>query len=229
MLFIVDFDGTIAPHDTVDGLLERFADPAWKDVEEDWVAGRLNSRDCMRAQLALVDADRAVLEEYFQSVQVDPAFPDFIRYASTVGEVAIVSDGIDYPIFRAMERCGVASTPVFSNRLAFTAHGLELSFPHTSAVCTPQSGVCKCAVARALDAGRGLFTVLIGDGRSDRCVARSVDYVFAKDSLQRYCQAEGIAHTPFVSFSDVLSVIQNWDTTHFNLISREQPCRLATR
>ena len=229
MLFIVDFDGTIAPHDTVDGLLERFADPAWKDIEEAWIAGRLNSRDCMRSQLVLVGADHTALEEYFQSVEIDPSFPDFVRYASALGEVAVVSDGIDYPIFRAMERYGIASTPVFSNRLEFTAHGLELSFPYSSAGCTPQSGVCKCAVARTLDAGRGLHTVLIGDGRSDLCVARSVDHVFAKDSLQRYCQAEGIAHTPFESFSDVLSVIQNWDTTHSNLISREQPCRLATR
>lgn len=229
MLFIVDFDGTIAPHDTVDGLLDRFADPAWKEIEKAWVAGQLNSRDCMRSQIALVTADHPALEEYFRLVEIDPSFPDFVQCASAFGEVAVVSDGLDYPIRCALERHGVASIPVFANRLEFRAHGLDLSFPHSSATCTPQSGVCKCAVARSLDAGRGLHTVLVGDGRSDLCIARSADYVFAKDSLQRYCQVEGIAHTPFESFSDVLDVIRNWDTTHSNLILREPSCRRATR
>ena len=34
MLFIIDFDGTVAPADTVDDLLERFADPEWKRIED---------------------------------------------------------------------------------------------------------------------------------------------------------------------------------------------------
>ena len=33
MLFIVDFDGTIAPTDTVDALLEKFAAPEWRRIE----------------------------------------------------------------------------------------------------------------------------------------------------------------------------------------------------
>jgi 2,3-diketo-5-methylthio-1-phosphopentane phosphatase len=226
-LFIVDFDGTIAVGDTVDRLLERFADPSWRAIEDAWVAGRINSRDCMRAQLALVTAERPQLEEFFRAVDIDPSFAEFVHCASALGQVAVVSDGLDHPIRLALERRAVAPVPVFANRLEFSTAGLDLSFPHAHATCTPQSGVCKCAVARSLDAGRGLQTVLIGDGRSDLCIARSADYVFAKDSLLRYCQTEGIAHTPFTSFRDVLAVIQGWDTVSPNPIAREPSCQMS--
>lgn len=229
MLFIVDFDGTIAPADTVDALLERHADPAWRRVEAQWVSGRINSRECMKAQLALVRTDRPTVEAFLQSVGLDPFFPGFVRHASTFADVAVVSDGLDYTIRHALQRLSIPPIPVYANRLEFRPRGLDISFPHTDAGCLQRSGVCKCAAARALDDGRGLSTVLIGDGRSDRCLARSADHVFAKDSLRGFCQDEGITHTPFDSFDDVLAVIRKWDTSQFNQRLRERTCPLEAR
>lgn len=229
MLFIVDFDGTVAPIDTVDALLERFADPKWKQIEERWITGQLNSQECMKAQLALVSADRAILEDYLQSVAIDPFFADFVQYASTFSDVAVVSDGLDYPIRHALQNLNIPPIPIYANRLEFHTRGLDISFPHMDAACAHQSGVCKCAVARALDAGRELSTVLIGDGRSDRCIARSADYVFAKGGLRRFCEDEGITHTPFDSFHDVLTVVRKWDTAQFNQLIRERTCPLEAR
>ena len=141
MLFIVDFDGTIALTDTVDVLLERFADPAWRDIEEQWVAGRISSQECMSAQLALVSADRTELEGFLQSVAIDPFFADFVRYASAFAAIAVVSDGLDYPIRHALRSCLVPPLPVYANRLEFRSRGLGLSFPHADAACRHQSGV----------------------------------------------------------------------------------------
>ena len=42
---LVDFDGTIALEDTTDLMLERFANPLWRSVETEWVAGRIGSRE----------------------------------------------------------------------------------------------------------------------------------------------------------------------------------------
>jgi 2-hydroxy-3-keto-5-methylthiopentenyl-1-phosphate phosphatase len=229
MLFIVDFDGTVAPTDTVDALLERFADPAWHRVEEQWVAGQLNSRECMKAQLSLVTAERETVKTFLQSVAIDPFFAGFVRYASTFAEVAVVSDGLDYPIQHALQKLNIPPIPVYANRLEFRAHGLDITFPHTDATCMPRSGVCKCAVARSLNVDRGLSTVLIGDGRSDRCLAQSADYVFAKGALRGYCEDKGITYTPFDSFNDILAVIKKWDTALFNKAPREKPCRLAAQ
>ena len=229
MLFIVDFDGTIAPTDTVDALLERFADPEWRRVEERWIAGQIDSRECMQAQLALVRADRASLEDFLQSVVIDPFFPDFVRYASTFADVAVVSDGLDYTIRHALQRLNIPPIPLYANRLEFRNQGLGISFPHTDTACAPRSGVCKCAVARALDGGREPSTVLIGDGRSDRCLARSANHVFARGSLQKFCEDEGIIHTPFDSFEDVLVVVRKWNTGQLNPRLLEKPCPQEAR
>jgi 2-hydroxy-3-keto-5-methylthiopentenyl-1-phosphate phosphatase len=72
------------------------------------------------------------------------------------------------------------------------------------------SGTCKCAVAQRLAVTAGGPVVLIGDGRSDMCLAGRADYVFAKGSLARYCDAEAIPYTEFQTFVDLLEVVKAW-------------------
>ncbi len=208
MIFIIDFDGTIAPIDTVDSLLGRFADPTWELIESDWVQGKIDSRTCLQGQLGLVTADRLALEIFFQNVEIDPQFTSFVRHVSAFADIAVVSDGLDYPIKHAMQKVGLSSIPVFANKVGLKLNGLDVSFPHSSFACLAQSGVCKCSVARLFDTSP---LILIGDGRSDHCLARSADYIFAKGSLQAFCEGEGLAYTPFDSFGDILSTVQRWE------------------
>ncbi len=208
MIFVIDFDGTVAPNDTVDSLLGRFAADAWRDIEQKWVVGEINSRACMSQQIELIAADRKTLEEFFDAIEVDSVFVDFIRYVSPFAKIAIVSDGLDYPIQRAMHKVDMSALAIFANKMSFRPNGLGISFPYSSDVCAAGSGVCKCDVARSLDSD---VVVLIGDGRSDYCLARTADFVFAKGSLQRFCQSENISHTPFTSFGDILTLLQRWD------------------
>ncbi|HEV7572067.1 MAG TPA: MtnX-like HAD-IB family phosphatase [Thermoanaerobaculia bacterium] len=225
MLFIIDFDGTVAPADTVDALLERFADPDWLRIEKEWVEGRINSRQCMAAQLALISASDSALRTFLESVMIDPGFPEFVRYVSPFSDLAIVSDGLDYPIIHAMRKAGV-SVPVYANRTEFREHGVGISFPFSRPTCTVNSGVCKCSVARTVDAGRGLTSVLIGDGRSDQCVAHQANFVFAKGSLISYCRDNGIPHTPFQSFADILVAIKAWPVVPQSA-AKEKQCPLV--
>src|SRR5947209_10387247 len=135
MLFIIDFDGTVAPTDTVDALLEKFADRDWLRIEQEWVDGKINSRQCMAAQLALISADEQTLRTFLESVMIDPAFAEFVRHVSPFADLAIVSDGLDYPIVHAMRRLGL-SVPVFANRTEFRRRGVGISFPFSTASCT---------------------------------------------------------------------------------------------
>ena len=61
MIFVLDFDGTIAPVDTVDALLERFGVGEWDAIEQEWVDGKITSRVCMAKQIDMVAADREAL------------------------------------------------------------------------------------------------------------------------------------------------------------------------
>ncbi len=135
----------------------------------------------------------------------------------------MVSDGLDYPIRHALRRLD-PPIPIYANRLHFRSRGLGITFPHADLTCAVKSGVCKCAVARSMDAGRGLFTVLVGDGRSDRCVAGAADYVFAKGSLRSYCERENIPHTPFETFADVLAVTMAWSARDGETAFLENAC-----
>jgi 2,3-diketo-5-methylthio-1-phosphopentane phosphatase len=210
MIFIVDFDGTLSPRDSVDALLERFAPDAWHAIETEWVEGRITAHDCMRRQMALLEASEAQMDRFFRSIRLDPGFQSFLDLVSTRARVAIVSDGIGRAIHTALQVAGITGVPVFSNRLVLSEGRWTLEFPHGSERCDVGSGVCKCEVMRGLRVTPSEPSILIGDGRSDQCVAGRVDYVFAKDSLARFCERQGIPFTEFSYFSEINAVISRW-------------------
>jgi 2-hydroxy-3-keto-5-methylthiopentenyl-1-phosphate phosphatase len=126
--------------------------------------------------------------------------------------MAVVSDGLDFAIHTALRHAGVENLPVYANQLHFVSPDrLELTFPHRNADCAGGNGVCKCAIARQLAARHGGPIVLVGDGKSDACLAGIADVVFAKGSLIRHCDDRGIPHTPIRHFGDVLAVVREWD------------------
>lgn len=210
MLFVIDFDGTLSVRDTVDAMLERFAGPEWETVEQEWLDGHITAVQCMQKQLRMVEADHVTLENFFRGIQLDASFLPFYRHVSQFSEVAIVSDGLDHAIKVAMKNAALPELPVFANKLHFVPDGIDISWPHRNASCGAGNGVCKCAVARDLAQDAGGPVVLIGDGKSDACLARSADVVFAKGSLVRHCEQERIAYHRFQTFADVLAKVRKW-------------------
>lgn len=214
MIFIIDFDGTLSPDDTVDKLLEIHASSSWEDLEEDWLAGRISALECMRAQIGLVQADRISLEIFFQKIRLDPHFRAFWQHVREFAYVAIVSDGLDYAIQTALKGADLSDLPIFANRLNFVAPDrLSLSFPHQKSDCQGGNGVCKCAVATQLALSHGGPVVLVGDGKSDACLASVADVVFAKNSLVKHCMDRSIPFIEFTDFSEVLSAVRTWPQT----------------
>ena len=198
---IVDFDATITLEDSTDQLLQRFADPAWTKIEADWAEGRIGSRACMTEQVALIRATPQEIDAYAAGVAIDWHFKSFERMCGRLGiPLMIVSDGLDRVIARVLAKAGLDHVPVAANHLAHEgADRWRLAAPHAAADCASDSATCKCAVAGQ----RGPRpTLLIGDGRSDYCLAARADFVFAKCKLLRHCQRGGIAHTPFADFAD---------------------------
>ena len=74
MLFVIDFDGTLSVGDTVDAMLERFADDSWQDLEAEWLKGNISAIECMKQQLDLVKVDQVTLEKFFRGIQLDASF-----------------------------------------------------------------------------------------------------------------------------------------------------------
>src|SRR5258706_15025878 len=70
-ILFLDFDGTISRRDAVDAILETYADPEWLTLEAEWRDGRIGSRDCLRAQMALVRASRTQIDALLDEIGID--------------------------------------------------------------------------------------------------------------------------------------------------------------
>lgn len=205
---LVDFDGTIATVDTTDLLLETFASPAWQEVEEDWKAGRIGSRECMVRQIALVRATPRALDEFVDTIEIDPAFAGFIAFCRARGlDVTVVSDGIDRTVGATLRRHGL-DLPFRANHLEWLGEDRwRLTFPHARGDCRSLSGNCKCQFAVAPPE---TVRVVVGDGRSDFCVAGEAELVLAKGALAKHAAANGLPHFSISSFAEATPLLAAW-------------------
>ena len=204
----VDFDGTIAPVDTTDLLLEMFAAPQWREIEDEWKAGRIGSRECMVRQIDLVRATPAEMDGFIRTVEIDPAFPSFVRLFRRLGHnLIVISDGLDRTIRTVLDRNDI-DLPYFANHLQWQGGDRwRLTFPHSRSDCAALSGNCKCSFSE----GRPQeLNILIGDGRSDFCMAERADLVLAKSSLLRHCQKLGLPHIAFENFDQATELLAGW-------------------
>jgi len=209
---ICDFDGSISPVDSTDLILSRFARPQWAEVEQQWVDGLISSRECMYQQVGLLRTDQRSLDALIDEIPLTPGFEEFINFAGHRFGLRprIVSDGLDYVIGRVLAAHGIRDLKITANRLLFTEDGFDLEFPYGRSDCG--SGVCKCAVAS--EAPGGLCsagpTILIGDGRSDLCLADRADFVFARRGLilERHCREQNRPYAPYDSFFDIMNFFE---------------------
>jgi 2,3-diketo-5-methylthio-1-phosphopentane phosphatase len=204
----VDFDGTIAPVDTTDLLLERFAAASWREIEDDWKAGRIGSRECLVRQIDLVRASEAEMDAFVAGIEIDSGFPQFARLCRRLGHsVMIVSDGLDRTIEAVLGRYGL-ELPFYANRLQWQGGDRwRLSFPHARSDCQALSGNCKCNFT---DGEPRQLRIVVGDGRSDFCVAGRADLVLAKGALLDHCRASNIPHLAFADFDEASLQLAGW-------------------
>lgn len=198
-----DFDGTIATIDVTDAVLERFAASEWRDIEQAWEAGRIDARQCMSAQIALIQAAMNEIDDFLDTVEIDPEFAEFVRWCSrNLIAVTVVSDGVDRFIHRVLSNHGLDHLDIIANRLCVENNGnrfhYRLEAPYTQSACQAGSGVCKCAVVASHTPH-----IYVGDGRSDFCVSANADLLFAKHKLATHCTSNFIPFFSYTTFRDV--------------------------
>lgn len=205
---VCDFDGTICQQDVMDTLLERFGGNHWEQLEADWLAGKLGSRDCMQGQVADLRMSQAQLDAHLGDMRLDPDFAHFVALTRQLQmPLAIASDGLDYAIHTLLQRDGLQDLPVAANCL-HAGEALQqwwLSSPNQASGCG--SGTCKCARMGQMRSSLRPQVLLIGDGSSDFCAAGNADFVFAKDKLATHCRHHDIAHARIENFADACHLL----------------------
>jgi len=206
----VDFDGTIAPDDPTDSLFARFADPAWLDIEAEWQSGRVSSREAMARQVGLIRATPSEIARFITEMKTDPGFPEFVALCRRHGaRITVVSDGLDLLVESMLKAAGL-DLPFYANQLVWQGGDRwALRFPYIRSDCRMRMGNCKCAHARFMGIGAN---VMVGDGRSDFCIAERCDLVLAKGKLAPHCRENGVQHIPIRNFSEATSAMLDWLT-----------------
>jgi len=215
MLFL-GFDGTISRRDAVDAILETYADAKWLSFEEEWRAGRIGSRDCLRAQMSLVRASRKPIDALLDEIGIDEGLVALLEMcAGQQITTHIISDGFDYCIRRILSGASkrvaafLRGGRVCAGHLESRGHLWRTEFPFFHQTCGHGCATCKPAVMRLLNKTNAP-AIFVGDGLSDRYAVESADLVFAKDRLAAYCGEKSIEHIPYQSLGDVAAHIEHW-------------------
>jgi 2-hydroxy-3-keto-5-methylthiopentenyl-1-phosphate phosphatase len=212
----LDFDGTVSRCDVVDAILTEYAGPAWLEVERQWQAGAIGSRECLRQQMGLVRASREQMDSLLDAVEVDEGFVPLLEMCGRRGiPVHIVSDGFDYCIRRILRRTGPDAAHLLRGLHIYASHlapseadrwVVDFSFPAT--VCEHGCATCKPWAMRQLNPNRRP-AIFVGDGLSDRYAVRSGAVVFAKTGLATFCEDQNIPHHRYGSLRHVAAQIDD--------------------
>jgi 2,3-diketo-5-methylthio-1-phosphopentane phosphatase len=204
----IDFDGTITRQDVLDELIKRYAvDDSWKQVEQEWQEGLIGSRECLSRQLAVVRIEDSTIDEFLDSIQLDPGLAGLIDLLDRYHvPVAVLSDGLDRFIGPLLSRGGLGRLKFRSNTFDRENQTLQLRCPFSNATCESASAHCKCKSIGelTLEDREGIY---IGDGRSDLCPSRKVSCRFAKGVLAANLEREGLPYLPYDELSEVAGIL----------------------
>jgi 2-hydroxy-3-keto-5-methylthiopentenyl-1-phosphate phosphatase len=206
LVLVLDFDGTVTEKDLGDGLCERFAPPAWRDLDVLWMRNQITLPDAQRQMWAMVRAERAEALAYAREIGHERPGLDALlaRVAACGGESWLASGGFDFYIEAILGERLSRFQRSYYNQTTFTERGVDLAFPHTALACD-RCAVCKgkvCDLARAT----GAEVLFAGDGTSDRCVIGRADTIFAVEGshLAQHCDANGAAYRSFRAFDELV-------------------------
>ncbi len=207
---VVDFDGTVTEEEVSRQLLERFARPAWQELERRLDAGELTVRDAKSREFEMMEATEAQMRAFVrESARLRLGFPEFVSHLRGLGfPLAIASEGLDIYVDEVLEANGIDYGAVFCNTFKRGKEGAwKVGFPRPSPECD-KCGHCKLALVRSLKAD-GNYVAYIGNGRTDHCPSKEANIVFARGWLADALEEEG---RPFVLFEDFFDVMQAWDS-----------------
>ena len=205
-----DFDGTITEEDVSFLLLDIFADPSWREMLKEYLAGKMGVGIFNTRAFAMIKADRQTLLDVVLNsgrVVIKPGFPELVNYCRTAGmEFIIVSNGQDFYLNALLQQMGVTGVKFFAAQTRFLSEGLEVNYigPDGSIVTNDfKESYTKLFLSQ------GYQVIYIGNGVSDYFPARHARHVFATGDLIGKCREANLDYTPFNDLHDVIRGLQS--------------------
>ncbi len=200
-----DFDGTITEKDVAYILLDNFADGNWRQLLQDYMAGKMAVGTFNKMAFAMVKADRQTLIDFTLKsghVKVRSGFVELLKYCDQKGfEFVIVSNGLYFYIETILEDMGIKGIDIFAAQSRFSPEGMKVKY------VGPDGSQMEAGFKEAhteLLKRRGYSIAYVGNGISDIYPARQSIRVFATGELLELCRETKLDCTPFADFHDVI-------------------------
>jgi 2-hydroxy-3-keto-5-methylthiopentenyl-1-phosphate phosphatase len=218
---VLDFDGTMTETDVGDLVADRFGDPRWRELDAAHHEGTLSYRGLISSMFESMRTDACSLAAFAREVgRLRAGTRAFLRAARSLGiPVAIASGGLDVYI-RAIVGDDLRGVDLVANEATFDGERVRLRFRDERAGCG-SCGNCKAVVVEELRARGARFVIAVGDGVSDRCLARTADLVLARDWLLHHTRSSSRAPIPFEDFHDVARVVAAYVPGFAEALTRE--------
>lgn len=208
-MVVLDFDGTVTERDIGDAICDRFAPPAWREIDAAWLRHELSLPEAQRRMWGLARAELDEALAYAREVGRLRSGLDRLFEGAQGGELWLASGGFDFYIEALLGERLQRFARRYFNTTRFIGGRIEVDFPHLELACS-RCAVCKgkvCDLARAT----GRPVIFIGDGASDRCAIGRADRLCVVEGslLHRLCQAGGVACTPFTGFDELMASLRS--------------------
>jgi HAD superfamily phosphoserine phosphatase-like hydrolase len=209
-VLFVDFDGTIVNTDTAQIALDRFGDPGWLRIDQEFERGQASFEESLRREFAMLKAPpEAIIEEVRRVTAIRPNFDRLMDYCRDIRlPVAIVSGGLDFCIRHFLNRDGwLRSMKIYAPISKFTGNGYTVTFPELSGDgwINFKDGLVR---KEKLNGKRVFF---VGNGYGDLSAAKEATYSFAiKGSrLAELLQEQRIKHEEIDDFQQLVAALQH--------------------
>jgi 2-hydroxy-3-keto-5-methylthiopentenyl-1-phosphate phosphatase len=190
---VVDWDGTVTEVDGLHLVLLEFGDEGVYEEHEARLGRELTLHEVIAGEFRTVRAPLPEVAAWLlEHARLRPGFREFALEHRPL----VVSSGFHELIEPLLVREGL-ELELVANRLDPSPDGWRAVFRNDDP-CPICGEPCK----RSDVAGAGEF-IYVGDGFSDRCVARAAAHVFARDGLAEYLFGQGLPFEHFEDFRDV--------------------------
>ena len=166
--FLTDFDDTAAVQNVAELLLNRFGDPTWTDVRQQFRDGKMNLKEYQEITFRNVRADRSAMQHFVKEYATLRPFFHELRQFCRANEIplAVVSQGLDFYIEALLERDGFGDVPIYAVDTSFDQGRISYHYNHAYPGRESQGNSKALVVERFQQ--QGYFVVFAGDGASDQ-------------------------------------------------------------
>ena len=204
-----DFDDTAAHQNVAELLLNKFGDPTWTTIRDNFRKGNLTLKDYQEIVFRNITTDIPTMQKHVQeNASLRPYFGELAEYCCVNDyPMAIVSQGLDFYIQALLDCEGYGSIPVFAVNTSINGDAISYQYDYVRPG-KESLGNSKGLIVNEYQK-KGHIVYYIGDGRSDFEAAVEADIVFAHSVLAEECEQQNIPFIPFTDFSDVLTALRS--------------------